>query len=482
MVSADLADAFLSYFIEKGLLTSQRERSEIVSEKQELNRGLKNRHIQMIALGGAIGTGLFYGSATTIQLVGPAVMLSYAIGGFFIFLVMRSMGEMSVYNPVSGAFSTYAYSYWGDFPGFFSGWNYWFCYVAVSMAEVSVVGIYINYWFPNVPLWVSGLVFFVLITLINVSNVRAFGEIEFWGAIIKITAVIAMILFGLFIILFGFGNEGAPIGLRNLYENGGFLPNGFKGLMLSLVVVTFAFGGVELIGITAGEAENPTVTISKAINQVLYRILIFYVGAMFVLVTLFPWNKVGTEGSPFVEIFDKLGIPAAATILNVIVLSATLSAYNSCLYSNARMLYGLAQQANAPKFLLKIGKSGVPVRCVLFSSLLVGVAVVLNLLLPGKIFGYVMSIAILAIIINWILILITQNKFRRQLGTEQSKKLSFPMPFYPYSNYITMAYLILIVILMGFMESMRVSLYLAPVWIGILVIGYIIKNKTVKKV
>lgn len=448
-----------------------------MNENQELKRGLKNRHIQMIALGGAIGTGLFYGSATTIQLVGPAVMLSYAIGGFFIFLVMRAMGEMSVHNPVSGAFSTFAYSYWGDFPGFLSGWNYWFCYVAVSMAEVSVVGIYINYWFPDMPLWGSGLIFFVLITFINLNNVKVFGEIEFWGAIVKIIAIIAMIVFGLVIIFFGVGNGGEAMGFGNLYQEGGFLPNGFSGLMLSLVVVTFAFGGVELIGITAGEAENPSRTIPKAINQVLYRILIFYVGSMFVLVTLFPWNKVGLDGSPFVMIFDQLGIPAAATLLNIIVLTATLSAYNSCLYSNARMLYGLAQQGNAPKFLLHIGKSGVPVRCVLLSSALVAVVVVLNLLLPGKIFGYVMSIAILAIVINWILILITQNKFRRMLGAEETEKLEFRMPFYPYSNYITLAYLILIVVLMGFMDSMRISLYLAPVWLGIIFIGYRIKLK-----
>lgn len=451
-----------------------------MNENQELKRGLKNRHIQMIALGGAIGTGLFYGSATTIQLVGPAVMLSYAIGGFFIFLVMRSMGEMSVHTPVSGAFSTFAYTYLGDFPGFFSGWNYWFCYVAVSMAEISVVGIYINYWFPNMPLWGSGLIFFLLITFINMNNVKVFGEIEFWGAIIKVVAIIAMIIFGLIIIFFGIGNGGESIGFGNLYKEGGFFPHGLWGLMLSLVVVTFAFGGVELVGITAGEAENPSKTIPKAINQVVYRILIFYVGSMFVLVTLFPWDKVGTEGSPFVEIFAKLGIPAAATILNIIVLSAAVSAYNSCLYSNARMLYGLAQQGNAPKFLLHVGKSGVPVRCVLFSSALVAVAVLLNFLFPGKIFMYVMSIATIAIIMNWILILITQNKFRKAIGPEEVEKLGFKMPFYPYSNYVTLIYLVAIAVLMAFIPGMRISLFLAPVWIIIIFIGYKIKNASGK--
>lgn len=462
-------------------MNEKQELQDVKGEKQELQRGLKNRHIQMIALGGAIGTGLFYGSAKTIQLVGPAVMISYAIGGFFIFLIMRAMGEMCVHHPVSGAFSTFAYKYWGDFPGFFSGWNYWFCYVAVSMAEVSVIGIYINYWFPNMPLWGSALIFFILITFINLNNVKVFGEVEFWGALVKVVAILAMIIFGLIIIFFGIGNGGQSIGFGNLYQHGGFLPMGIPGLLLSLAVVTFSFGGVELVGITAGEAENPSKTIPRAINQVLYRILIFYVGAMFVLVTLFPWDKVGTEGSPFVEIFSKLGITAAATMLNVIVVTAAVSAYNSCLYSNARMLYGLAQQGNAPKFLNYIGKSGVPVRCVLFSSALVGVSVVLNFLFPGKIFMYVMSIATLAIIINWIMILITHNKFRKKIGPVETEKLGFKMPFYPYTNYVSLAYLVMIVVLMALIPDMRVSLFLAPIWAIIIFVGYKVKNASGKE-
>lgn len=448
-----------------------------MEEKQELKRGLKNRHIQMIALGGAIGTGLFYGSASTIGLVGPGVLLSYAIGGFFIFLVMRCMGEMTVHTPDSGAFSTFAYKYWGNMAGFISGWNYWFCYVAVSMAEITAVGIYVNYWFPNIPQWISGFVMFLIITGINLIGVKAFGEIEFWGAIIKVLAVICMILFGLAIIFFGFGHGGESIGFSNLYAHGGFLPKGFSGLMLSLVVVTFAFGGVELIGITAGEAENPDKTIPKAINQVLYRILIFYVGSMLVLVTLFPWDKVGLKGSPFVLIFDQLGIPAAAQILNFIVLTATFSAYNSCLYSNARMLFGLSKQGNAPKFLQKVGKTGIPTYCVLFSSGIVGVAVILNAFLPGQVFGMVMSIAILAIIINWVMILITHNKFRRIIGPKEVGKLKFKMPLYPISNYVTMGYLVLLVVLMAFLPDFRISLYLAPIWLGILFVAYKIKNR-----
>ena len=275
--------------------------------KNGMKRALKERHIQMIALGCAIGTGLFYGSASAIQLAGPAIMVSYLIGGLFIYFVVRALSEMSVYNPVSGSFSTYAYEYWGDFPGFLSGWNYWFNYVAISMVEVSVVGIYMNFWFPDLPVWISGLVLFLLVNGINFANVRAFGEVEFWGALIKVLAIIFMILFGLLIIFFGVG-VGAPIGFDNLTAHGGFMPKGIYGVLLSFVVVTFAFGGTELIGIAAGEAENPQTTIPKAVNLIIGRIIIFYVGSMFVLVTLYPWDKVGAEGSPFVEIFMHLGI------------------------------------------------------------------------------------------------------------------------------------------------------------------------------
>ena len=445
-----------------------------MKEEKNLQRGLKERHIQMIALGCAIGTGLFYGSASTIKMVGPAVMLSYLIGGIFIYFVVRALGEMAVYNPVSGSFSTYAYDYWGEFPGFLSGWNYWFNYVAVSMVEVSVVGIYMQHWFPGLPMWVSGLILFILVNIINLVNVKSFGEIEFWGAIIKVAAILLMIIFGLAIIFFGVGNN-QPLGLHNLYANGGFFPQGFDGMMLSFVVVIFAFGGTELIGITAGEAENPQKTIPKAIDLIIGRILIFYVGAMFVLVTLYPWDKVGMNGSPFVEIFSAIGFPGAASILNVIVLTAVFSAYNSCLYSNARMLHGLALQNNAPAFLKKVSKDGVPRAAVLFSSLFVGIVVIITYLAPKEVFNYVMSIATIAALINWIMILYTQIKFRQKIGAK-AEQLSYKMPFFPILNYIGIVYFIAIAITMIIMPDYRLAVYLCPVWILIIYIGYKLKK------
>lgn len=444
----------------------------------ELRRGLKNRHIQMIALGGAIGTGLFYGSATTIQLVGPAITLSYLIGGAAIFLIVRALGEMCVDQPVSGAFSYFAYKYWGEFPGFFSGWNYWFTYIVVSMTELTVVGVYINFWFPNIPQWVSALVFLVLITLINLINVKVFGEFEFWFALIKVVAIIAMILFGLVMIFFGFGNQGA-VGFSNLWAHGGFLPKGLWGLLLSLVIVMFSFGGVELIGITAGEADDPVRSIPKAINQVVWRILIFYMGALLILLILYPWNRIGTTGSPFVEIFSAIGIPAAAHILNFVVITAALSVYNSGIYSNARMLYGLALQENAPKFLTRVSGNGIPVNGVLASSAVTLVGVILNLLAPGKVFVYLVSIATIAAIFNWAMILATHLKFRQAEG-ERSEEILFKMPWYPRSNYLALAFLAMVVVIMALLPDMVYSLYVGPIWIVILYIGFKLNRPAVK--
>ncbi|KLU61324.1 aromatic amino acid transport protein AroP [Peptococcaceae bacterium CEB3] len=447
------------------------------TEHEGMKRGLKNRHIQMIALGGAIGTGLFYGSAETIKLAGPAIMLSYLIGGLVIFWVMRMLGEMSVEEPVSGSFSHYAYKYWGEFPGFLSGWNYWFNYVIVSMAELTAVGIYINYWFPGIPHWVSALVFLVIITLANLVNVKMYGEFEFWFTIIKVSAILGMIILGILLIFTGI--NGQATGFSNLWRHGGFFPNGFHGLLLSLVVVMFSFGGIELIGITAGEADNPKKSIPKAINQVMWRILVFYVGALSIMMIIFPWNKVGMSGSPFVQIFAKMGIPAAATILNVVVLTAALSVYNSGIYSNGRMLYSLALQGNAPRAFSRLNKNGIPVTGVLFSSALTLVAVILNFLAPGQVFMYLMSIATFAAVISWSVIVITSLKFRK---AKDATKLEFKTPGYPVTNYIALAFLALIVVLMSQIPDMRLALYVAPVWVLLLWIGFRIKKSGEGKV
>ena len=453
----------------------------VPEEAGGLRRGLKNRHIQMIALGGAIGTGLFYGSASSIGMAGPSIVVAYLLGGAVIFLIMRALGEMSWHTPVSGAFSHYAFENWGPFAGFFSGWNYWFNYIAVSMAELAVVGIYVNYWLPDVPSWVSAAIFLVVITLVNLINVKAYGEFEFWFAIIKVVAIIAMIGFGAAMVFFGVGRGGDATGISNLWIHGGFFPNGIWGMITALVIVMFSFGGVELIGITAGEADNPRKTIPKAINQVVYRILIFYVGAIFVMLCIFPWNQIGEGGSPFVVIFDRMGVAGAATLLNVVVLTAAVSAYNSGLYSNGRMLYSLSLQGNAPRYLSKLNKSGSPFAGILTSSAVTAIAVVLNFLFPGKVFLYLISVALIAGIFNWTMVVITQMKFRKRIGAAEVEKLGFKMPFFPVANYIVLAFLAGVVVLMAFLPDFRYALYVGPVWVGLLYAAFRIKTAAARK-
>lgn len=440
-----------------------------MSEPIKMKRGLKNRHLQMIALGGAIGTGLFYGSASTIALAGPAVMLAYLIGGAVIFFIMRMLGEMAVDEPVSGSFSYYATKYWGRFPGFLSGWNYWFNYVLVSMAELTAVGIYMQFWYPDLPQWAAALVCLVVITAVNLINVRMYGEFEFWMALIKISAIVMMIAMGLYLLFSG--PQTFPDNFSNLWRNGGFLPNGWWGLALSVTVVMFSFGGIELIGITAGEAEDPDHTIPRAINQVIWRILLFYVGTMAVLMALWPWNQVGMEASPFVQIFSYVGVPAAAHILNFVVLTAAVSVYNSAIYSNSRMLYGLAAKEEAPEFLGRLSGRGVPVRGIFVSSGITLICVALNYFFPGKIFMYLMSVATIAATISWMVITITHLKFRRQCRRE-GRETKFRAPLCPVINYLCLAFLIGIWFFMTQIPDMRLAVWLLPVWLLLLWAGY----------
>ena len=441
-------------------------------QDSQLKRELSTRHMQLIALVGSIGVGLFYGSSSTIQMAGPSILLAYLIGGLVIFTIMRALGEMAIAEPVSGSFSMYANKYLGRFAGFLSGWTYWFMWIVVGMAELTVVGVYINYWFPDIPQWVTALVVLVMMTLVNLANVKAYGEFEFWFAMIKVVAIIGMIVLGLAIIFFGVGNHGEAIGFDNLWAHGGFMPNGFHGILMSLVLVMFSFGGVELVGISAGEAKNPSKSIPSAINNIVWRILIFYIGALGVMMVIYPWNEVGSEGSPFVQIFDYVGIPAAAHIINFVVITAAMSAFNSGLYGSGRMLHNLSVQKNGPAYFKAVSKNGSPSRGILFSSAMLLIAVVLNYIVPEKVFIYISAVATVAVITSWMIILFAQLKFRRAKTKEEVAELKFKIPLYPLSTYIAIAFLLMVIVLMAFIPDMRVALYVAPVWFFILFIGY----------
>ncbi|XLZ70968.1 amino acid permease [Massilia sp. SR12] len=435
----------------------------------ELKRGLKSRHIQLIALGGAIGTGLFLGIAQTIKMAGPSVLLGYAVAGFIAFLIMRQLGEMVVDEPVAGSFSYFANKYCGHMAGFMSGWNYWVLYVLVSMAELTAVSKYMEFWMPHLPHWVSALVFFLAINAISLANVRAFGEMEFWFAIIKVVAVVGMIVFGIY--LLASGSAGPEATVANLWQHGGFFPNGASGLVMAMAVIMFSYGGLELIGITAAEADNPSESIPKATNQAIYRILIFYVGALGVLLSLYPWTKVADGGSPFVMIFHALDAKFVAHVLNVVVLTAALSVYNSGVYSNSRMLYGMAKQGNAPKALLAVNQRGVPLAALGVSALATGSCVVLNYFMPGQVFGLLMGLVVSSLVINWGMISWIHLRFRAQKRLE-CKETGFKSWGYPFTNYLCLAFLAGILVIMYMTEGLRLSVYLIPAWLLVLFIGY----------
>ncbi|UVH49226.1 amino acid permease [Pseudomonas sp. CBSPBW29] len=445
-------------------------------QEKTLKRGLSARHIRFMALGSAIGTGLFYGSASAIQMAGPAVLLAYLIGGAAVFMVMRALGEMAVHNPVSGSFGQYASTYLGPMAGFILGWTYAFEMIIVCLADVTAFGIYMGFWFPEVARWVWVLGIVLLIGGLNLCNVKVFGEMEFWLSLLKVGAIVAMILGGFGIMLFGIHSAGeAPAtGLSNLWAHGGFMPNGVGGLIASFAVVMFAFGGIEIIGITAGEAKDPQRVIPKAINAVPLRILLFYVLTLFVLMAIYPWPQIGSQGSPFVQIFSNLGIGSAATILNIVVISAAVSAINSDIFGAGRMMYGLAQQGQAPKGFAQLSSQGVPwMTVVVMGAALLG-GVVLNYLIPENVFLVIASIATFATVWVWLMILVTQVAMRRSMTKEQIAELKFPVPFWPYAPAAAIVFMLFIFGVLGYFPDTQAALMVGAVWIVLLIVAYLL--------
>lgn len=427
-----------------------------------------------MALGSAIGTGLFYGSASAIQQAGPAVLLAYLIGGAAVYMVMRALGEMAVHDPVSGSFSHYATRYMGPLAGFVLGWTYAFEMIIVCLADVTAFGIYMGFWFPEVPrwIWVLGIVF--LIGALNLCNVKVFGETEFWLSILKVSAIVAMIVAGFGIMIFGIGSStsGTEIGISNLWAHGGFMPNGVTGLIASFAVVMFAFGGIEIIGITAGEAKDPQRSLPQAINAVPLRILLFYVLTLFVLMCIYPWPQIGTQGSPFVQIFDNLGIASAATILNIVVISAAVSAINSDIFGAGRMMYGLARDGQAPASFARLSRHGVPWMTVLVMGIALLGGVLLNYLIPKDVFLLIASLATFATVWVWLMILLTQVAMRRSMNRDEAAQLKFAVPFWPYGPAVAIVFMLFIFGVLGYFPDNRAALIVGAIWIVLLLIAY----------
>jgi histidine transporter len=441
-------------------------------QKPHLLRGLSARHIRFIALGSAIGTGLFYGSAAAIQAAGPAVLLAYLIGGVAVFIVMRALGEMAVRNPISGSFGSYARHYLGPLAGFITGWTYTFEMIIVCLADVTAFGIYMGLWYPDVPRWIWVLSIIFFIGSLNLCHVRVFGEIEFWLSLIKVAAIIAMIAAGIGVIMFGFGHSFPATGIENLWSHGGFAPEGIGGVVASLGIVMFAFGGIEIIGITAAEARDPEKVIPQAINTIPLRVILFYVCTLFILMAIFPWSSIGQQGSPFVLIFDGLGMPGAASVLNIIVISATISAINSDIFGAGRMMYGMANEGMAPKSFLRIASNGVPWMTVIVMAVALLGAVVLNYLIPERVFVLIASLAAFATIWVWLMILLSHFAMRRSLSVQERENIRFPVPFWPIAPVVTLMFMALVIGVLGAVAETRLALIAGLIWLIILTVIY----------
>ncbi|MBN3785370.1 amino acid permease [Burkholderia sp. Ac-20353] len=444
-----------------------------VYEKEDLKRDLSHRHIQMIAIGGAIGTGLFYGSSWAIRTAGPAILLVYVLAAIAIYFVMRALGEMAVEEPVSGSYISYSNRYIHRFAGFLNGWNAFIFLLATSAADLNALGNYVHFWFPGIPIWVTAGAAVSVMFVVNTVGVKIYGETEFWFALVKVAAIVAMIVFGVGMIAFGIGNNGVPIGYHHLVDHGGFFAKGVGGTFLAIVMVAFSFGGVENLGLAAGEAKDVKTTIPKAINATFWRLLIFYVGAIAVLLMIFPWTSLTTKGSPFVEVFTKIGIPAAAGIMNLVVIMAVLSAVNASVFTNSRTFYNLALQKNAPAFLGVVSSRKVPHRAILMVFATMFAGVLLNYIMPEQAFELFSSVTVFALVCAWGSIVISHLKFRKlKIRQGDADKLSYKMPFYPYSNYLALVFVAAVLVCIAILPDMRMSLVVSTAWVAVVFVAY----------
>ena len=423
----------------------------------------------MIAIGGAIGTGLFLGSGSAIHSAGPSIILSYLIVGIITFFMMRALGELILADPDSHSFLESIKKYLGKRAEFVAGWTYWACWLSLAMADLTATGIYLRYWFPWLPQWVGPLVIVVLLMLINMVNVGLFGELESWFSMIKVIAIIALIVVGAVMIIFHTPVKGGTVSLTNLVSYGGFFPTGVWGFLLSFQMVVFAFVGVEIVGQTASETANPHQDIPKAINTLPVRIGLFYVGSMMAIMSVYPWNQIKTTSSPFVQVFTGIGVTAAAGILNFVVLTAALSATNSAIFSTSRSLYSLARNGHAPKKLGNLTKKAIPMNALITSSLILFVVVILNYVMPAEIFAVVSTVSTICFVIVWIMIMFTHIVYRRHNTNNLGE---FRMPGYPLTSWLTIVFYIAILILLFFIESTKLALIISIVFVLILTVSY----------
>ncbi|MFF9349903.1 amino acid permease [Streptomyces sp. NPDC014734] len=436
-------------------------------------RALGARQIQMIAIGGAIGTGLFLGAGKAISKAGPSLVLAYAVAGLVIFFIMRALGELLMYRPVSGAFSEYAREFVGPFAGFVTGWTYWLFWVVTGITEVTAAAQYMTYWF-SIPQWVSALLFTVVLYGVNLISVKVFGELEFWFSMVKVTAIVGMILICAGILTVGFSDAGDTASVTHLWADGGFFPHGIGGTLMTLQIVMFAFLAVELVGVTAGESKDPGTVLPRAINTVPWRIAVFYVGALVMILSVVPWTEFRPGVPPFVAAFEKMGLGIGAGIVNFVVLTAALSSCNSGMYSTGRMLRDLALNGQGPRLFTRLTASGTPLVGTTFSAALMLVGVWVNYRWPGDAFTYVVSFATISGMWAWIMILVSQIRYRRLADRGALPRSGFRTPGAPYTSVLALVFIGVVVVMMGIDEDTRISLYCAPLWAVALGASYLV--------
>ncbi|MDN4493927.1 amino acid permease [Ureibacillus aquaedulcis] len=443
-------------------------------EQRELKRDLKNRHVQLIAIGGTIGTGLFLGSGAAIEKAGPSILFVYIIIGVAVFFVMRALGELLLSNSGYQSFTDFASDYVGPWAGYVTGWTYWFCWIMTAMADIIAVGLYVRYWF-DIPQWIPAIACLVILLSLNLLTVKLFGELEFWFALIKIITIIALIAIGIVLLVIGFETETSVVSVRNLWEHGGLFPNGISGFLFSFQMVVFSFVGVELVGVSAAETANPRKNIPSAINKIPVRILLFYVGALFIILCINPWTTLSAENSPFVQVFALVGIPVAAGIINFVVLTSAASAGNSGLFSTSRIMFNLSKSKQGPKSFGKLNKNAVPANALFVSSIVVSIGALLSYAIPDSAFSIVTTISAICFIWVWSIILISHIRYKKH-RPNLHKKSTFKAPLTPFINYVVLALFAAILVIMFVSEETRSALLLTPIWFIILIFTYVIKR------
>jgi GABA permease len=441
-----------------------------------LRHGLKQRHMTMIALGGVIGAGLFVGSGVVIKSAGPAAVISFAITGLLVVLVMRMLGEMAVALPAVGSFYEYAREAWADRPalkglaGFLTGWMYWYFWVMVVAMEAVAGSDLIRFWLPDVPPWIVSLSLLVALTVTNLVSVKSFGEFEFWLSSVKVAAITVFLFLGVLFVV-GLWPGASVRGVANLTSHGGFAPNGLLPILTGAVAATGFYFGAEIVAIAAAETSEPAKAVARATNSVITRVLVFYLGSILLVVCLVPWNSPGIV-RPYVSALDAMHIPGAKHIMNAVVLTAVLSALNSGLYASSRMLFALTRRGDAPAGLSKLSANRVPARAILFGTLFGYVAVVMSYVSPDTVFAFLVNSYGTVAVFVYLFIAVSQLRLRARLEKEQPERLTVKMWAYPYLTYLAIAGMLAILIAMAFIPDQQTPLLFGVISLGILVIGY----------